>query len=68
MDPKPWYSSKTIWFAILLVGTGIANMFGFDTFTPDATTSALIGQILTVVGGVVGLLRVWTSRPLGSNG
>lgn len=55
---KPWYTSKTIWFAIVAVATLVANQFGFTDFKLDPE----------VTGGVVALvslvLRLITRQPI----
>lgn len=64
MDSKPWYTSKTFAFAAVLVLTGVANMAGYAEWIPDAQTQVVVGQVLAVIGGVVGLLRAYTTRPI----
>lgn len=64
MGSKPWYTSKMLGFAAVLILTGIANMFGYAEWIPDAQTQVVVGQVLAIIGGVVGLLRVRTSTAL----
>lgn len=65
MTPKNWYTSKTVWFAVLTVLIGIAGAFGFGEFVPDASTAQMIEAVTLIVVGLVGiLLRYLTKEPI----
>ena len=62
---KPWYTSKTIWFAVLTVLIGVAGVFGFGEFAPDASTMQVIETVTLVVVGLGNLLlRYLTKEPI----
>ena len=65
MSSKDWYKSKTLWFAVLTVGLGVASAFGFGEFAPDEASAETINTvILVVVGGVNLVLRYLTKEPI----
>jgi len=58
---KRFYTSKTFWFGLLWVIAGIAGLFGYYDFTPDANWSEY-GQLAT--GLITILLRWRTSQAI----
>lgn len=65
MSSKAWYKSKTLWFAVLTVGLGVASAFGFGEFAPSTVDAETINTvILVVVGGVNLVLRYVTKEPI----
>lgn len=52
MQTKAWYTSKTVWFSVLYIIVGLAEVFGYTDFVP--TTN--VAELLTVLGMVVQLI------------
>lgn len=54
LNDKPWYQSKTIWSAILIVVAGLLQAFGVDIAgNPEVTQT--VYQILYTLAGAFGL-------------
>lgn len=51
LNDKPWYQSKTIWSAILIVITGILQAAGVDLGANPAAVDTIYQVIYTVAGG-----------------
>ena len=51
LNDKPWYQSKTIWSAILIVITGILQAAGVDLGANPAAVDTIYQVIYTVTGG-----------------
>lgn len=58
MEPKPFYTSKTLVFNVLAVLVLIANQFGFTDFSLDPEYA---GMILAIINGI---LRFTTTKPV----
>jgi len=58
---KSFWKSKTFWFGALYIITGIAGLFGYADYVPDATVDQLA---LIVTGIVTVLLRFVTKEPV----
>lgn len=60
VDPKEWYTSKTLWASIAQVAVGIAVSVGI--ITPDSATS-IVSQLPELIVGLLtsglGLLSFW---------
>ena len=55
---KKWYSSKTIWVAIITLVYGVLRTTGIvDQELPDST-------VTIILGGIVFILRLLTKDPL----
>lgn len=59
---KDWWTSKTLWFGLLYILTGVAGIFGFAEYQPTSQVVE-IGSVVT--GVVVILLRLLTKQPIG---
>lgn len=56
LDHKPWYTSKTIWGALVAIGATLASMMGFDLDTQaqgQLVDAAL--QLVTAAGALVAI-------------
>ena len=45
---KNWYTSKTIWFAVLYGVVSLAGLIGFADYRPDSETLEIVGIIVAV--------------------
>ena len=54
---KKWYQSKAVWGGLIAVAAAIASAFGYAV-SPEAQSS-LVDAIITLGGGVGGLLAVY---------
>lgn len=55
-DAKPWYMSRTIWAALVMVGATIAGGFGFAL--DDADTEALADALFQAVAALAGVVAI----------
>jgi hypothetical protein len=62
MEAKPWYASKTLWFAVLFGLVNVAGALGYQTYQPDAQTTEIVGIVVSVVAVI---LRLLTKQPVG---
>ena len=56
LDHKPWYTSKTIWGALVAIAATLASMMGFDLDTQaqgQLVDAAL--QLVTAAGALVAI-------------
>jgi hypothetical protein len=58
---KKWYTSKTLWTAVVTGVVGIATAVVGDNLVSSQTA----GYILVAVGVLNGILRKITSQPIG---
>jgi hypothetical protein len=58
---KKWYTSKTLWTAVVTGLVGIATAVVGDNLVSSQTA----GYILVAVGVLNGILRKITSQPIG---
>lgn len=63
MDPKPWYTSLTIWFNLLAILLGVAMQFGFADFVAADWTNEVILLVVTAVNLALRVFR--TNAPIG---
>ena len=65
MNPKPWYESKTILFAIVYAviawGPAVLAVTGYGEWTPPAALVEWVNLLLPVI---VAALRKVTTRPI----
>ncbi|WP_431321819.1 hypothetical protein [Rhizobium sp. YTU87027] len=57
LDLKNWYSSKTIWGALISVVASVLHFAGIDLATTDK--SQLVDSIANIAGALGGLLAVY---------
>ncbi len=66
-EPKPWYSSKTIWAALAVIAIAVLQIFrvAVDDQTKTDVTSwfELVGQVVAGLAVLVG--RLFASRKIG---
>ena len=62
MEPKPWYTSKTLWVGVLS-GLSSAALLGIEFLNgTDYSSGAIVG----LVGGIVMvILRLFTNKAVG---
>ena len=58
MDAKTWFESKTMWFAAALTCLGVVQA----TLEQYPLEPATQGIVLTVIGIVIGVMRVVTKQ------
>lgn len=56
-DLKNWYQSKTIWGAIIAVGSSVLHAAGVDIAAGDE--SQIVDSLVNIAGAVGGLLAVY---------
>lgn len=56
-DAKQWYYSKTIWGALLAVGSSVLQVKGLQIGAADQ--SAIVDSAVSIAGAVGGLLAVY---------
>lgn len=56
-DIKQWYSSKTIWGALIAITASVLKMRGFELGAADQ--SAIADGLVSIVGAAGGLLAVY---------
>ncbi|WP_454848759.1 hypothetical protein [Rhizobium binxianense] len=56
-DVKHWYSSKTIWGALISVGASLAQAVGIDIGA--AEQAQIADSLVAIVGAVGGLLAIY---------
>jgi len=61
MGTKPFWQSRTFWFAILFALINVAGLFGYETYQPDPQTVEIVGIIVSVLAI---LLRFVTRQPI----
>lgn len=62
MNTKPWYSSKTLWFNLLvLIGSLLGTTLDSDLVKQNPQ---LVGALGAVVGGINILIRLVTNSTL----
>lgn len=54
---KPWYLSRTIWAALVTIGTSLFGLLGLPTGALD--TGALTDLILQLVTGIMGVVAIF---------
>ena len=68
-DAKQWYYSKTIWGALLAIGSSALQMKGLQIGAADQST--IVDSAVSIAGAVGGLLavygRVTASKPIKSS-
>lgn len=62
MEYKAFWKSRSLWFGLLYILTGVAGVFGWAEFQPSPQVVEL-GAVVT--GIVIILLRLVTKQPLG---
>jgi len=56
LDFKCWYQSRTIWGALIALGSGIAALYGYHITPQDQQTLIeLLSGITTSIGGLIAL-------------
>ncbi|WFR96243.1 hypothetical protein [Rhizobium tumorigenes] len=56
-DGKHWYFSKTIWGALLAIGSSVLQMKGLQLGAADQAT--IVNSAVSIAGAVGGLLAVY---------
>ncbi|WFS01760.1 hypothetical protein [Rhizobium tumorigenes] len=56
-DEKHWYFSKTIWGALLAIGSSVLQMKGLQLGAADQAT--IVNSAVSIAGAVGGLLAVY---------
>ncbi|MBO9097840.1 MULTISPECIES: hypothetical protein [unclassified Rhizobium] len=56
-DGKHWYYSKTIWGALLAIGSSVLQMKGLQLGEADQAT--IVNSAVSIAGAVGGLLAVY---------
>ncbi len=59
MYTKPFYTSKTFWFNLLVIVIAAAGVFGFGSYQPDVLTLEIAGVLIAALNI---LLRLVTSQ------
>jgi hypothetical protein len=54
---KPWYLSRTIWAAVVMVGATTAGVFGLPV--ENGETEQLVDAILQAVAAVAGVAAIF---------
>ena len=54
---KPWYLSRTIWAALVMVGATTAGAFGVSV--EEGETQAIVDAILQAVAAVAGVAAIF---------
>ena len=63
LEEKPWWTSRTIIGAVIVIFSQVALLFGWDVDTHAATEAAL--EFATLVGGVLAWWgRIKATRPI----
>ena len=65
--PKAYYKSKTFWFAILWILTGIANLFGFGDYAPNTKInelSAILNGFIILILRAMTWQQIYFKRPI----
>ena len=57
VDQKPWYHSKTIWGALITVGSAAVGSMG--VVVDPSTQAELADKIVHLVGAIGGLLAIY---------
>ena len=57
VEEKPWYHSKTIWGALITVGSAVAGSMG--VIIDPALQAELADKIVNLVGAAGGLLAIY---------
>jgi hypothetical protein len=55
-NTKPWYKSKTIWFFLLFLAVSVANLFGYNVYSPDPQTQEIVNIVVAVVAIILRVL------------
>lgn len=68
LDFKCWYQSRTLWGALIAIGSGIAALYGYHITPQDQQTLIeLLSALTSILGGLIAFVsRILATHQIGA--